>query len=92
MRKTAAAKAGAILGISDPLFRLGLFGKEISKMEKLIDAVLVAVYVSLISMGGKYTLQHAFEWSQKAALQKAVQGLGRLEPATRKMTGGKLDF
>jgi hypothetical protein len=26
------------------------------------------------------------------ALSKAAQGLGQLEPATRRMTGGKVDF
>ena len=61
-------------------------------MEKLIDALLTAVYVGLITVGGRYTLHQAVEWSQKIALQKVTQGLGKLEPATQKMTRGKLDF
>jgi hypothetical protein len=61
-------------------------------MEKLIDGILTVVYVALIAMGGRYTLQQAVAWSQKMAFEKAAQGLGKLEPATQKMTGGKLDF
>jgi hypothetical protein len=61
-------------------------------MEKIIDSVLAVVYSFLIVYGGKYTLQQTVTWSQHMAFQKAAQGLGRLEPATRQMTGGKLDF
>ena len=61
-------------------------------MEKLIDVILGAVFAFLIVAGGQYTLRQVKDWSQKLALGKAAQGLGRLEPATQKMTGGKLDF
>jgi len=62
------------------------------RMEKLIDGILTVVYVTLIAFGGKYTLQQAVAWSQKVAFEKAAKGLGHLEPATQKITGGKLDF
>lgn len=61
-------------------------------MEKIIDAVLTAVSVALIAAGGHYSIKEIMAWSQRQALQKASQGLGHLESATRKMTGGKLDF
>ena len=61
-------------------------------MEKIIDGILVAVYLTLAAAGGHYTLKQVATWSQKVALEKTVKGLGQLEPATRKMTGGKLDF
>lgn len=61
-------------------------------MEKLIDAILMVVYGVVIATGGRYTLHQAAVWSQKIALEKAAKGLGQLEPVTRKMTGGKLDF
>lgn len=61
-------------------------------MEKLIDAILIAVFATLIAAGGRYSIHQVAVWSQKLALEKAAQGLGQLEPATRKMTGGKLDF
>ena len=61
-------------------------------MEKLVDGILTAVYVALIALGGKFSIQQAVAWSQKMAFEKAAHGLGRLEPAAQKMTGGKLDF
>ncbi len=61
-------------------------------MEKIIDGVLTLVSVALIGLGGRYTLHQVLDWSRHAAFEKAAQGLGRLEPATQKMTGGKLDF
>lgn len=61
-------------------------------MDKIIDGILTVVYVALIAMGGKYTLQQAVNWSQKQAFEKVAHGLGSLEPTTQKMTGGKLDF
>ncbi|MEK6706129.1 MAG: hypothetical protein AABZ06_10095 [Bdellovibrionota bacterium] len=61
-------------------------------MEKIIDTLLMVVYITLVAAGGRYTLKQAVDWSQKLAMEKAAHGLGRLEPATRKMTGGKLDF
>lgn len=61
-------------------------------MEKIIDGVLTLVSFTLIVFGGHYTFQKIYHWSQNAALHKAKQGLGRLEPATRQMTGIKKDF
>jgi hypothetical protein len=61
-------------------------------MEKLIDAILVVVYGVLIAAGGRYTLHQATVWSKTIAFEKAAKGLGKLEPATQKMTGGKLDY
>jgi len=61
-------------------------------MEKIIDGVLAIIYALIIAKGGQYTAQKVFYWSQYAALQKAAQGLGKLETTTRQMTGGKLDF
>ena len=61
-------------------------------MDKLIDGILTAVYVVIMTVGGGYTLQKAYNWTRNAALEKAATGLGSLEAPTRKMTGGKLDF
>lgn len=61
-------------------------------MEKIIDGVLVATFAVAVAAGGHYTLRQIYHWSRRAALEKAAQGLGKLEPSTRKMTGGKLDF
>ena len=61
-------------------------------MEKIIDGVLTLVSVALIGFGGHYTLHKVLDWSRYAALEEASQGLGKLEPATRQMTGGSLDF
>ena len=61
-------------------------------MEKLIDGIATLVSVVLIAAGGHYTVKQVVAWSQKMAFEKAAQGLGKLEPATQKMTGGKLDF
>lgn len=60
-------------------------------MEKITDGVLTLVSASLIVFGGHYTLKQVYTWSQHAALEKAAQGLGRLEPGTRHMTGMKRD-
>lgn len=61
-------------------------------MEKIIDGILTAALAIAVAYGGHYTLRQIYNWSRMAALQKAAQGLGKLEPGTRKMTGGKLDF
>jgi hypothetical protein len=61
-------------------------------MEKIIDGVLTAVYLVLITAGSGYTIQKVYHWSRNAAFEKAATGLGNLESSTRKMTGGKLDF
>ncbi|MBX9766325.1 MAG: hypothetical protein K2X47_03560 [Bdellovibrionales bacterium] len=61
-------------------------------MEKIIDAVLTAVSVALIAAGGHYSIKEVMNWSQRQAFRKASDGLGNLESATKKMTGGKLDF
>ena len=61
-------------------------------MEKIIDGILTLASVALIGFGGRYTVQQVLHWSKHVALEKAAQGLGKLEPATRQMTGGKLDF
>ncbi|MEI7973485.1 MAG: hypothetical protein WCH11_03870 [Bdellovibrio sp.] len=61
-------------------------------MEKIIDSIATLLSVILIALGGHYTLKQVAAWSQKMALEKAAQGLGKLEPAAQKMTGGKLDF
>ncbi len=61
-------------------------------MDKLIDGILTAVYLVVLTAGGGYTLQKAYHWTRSAALEKAATGLGSLESSTRKMTGGKLDF
>ena len=61
-------------------------------MDKLIDGILTAVYLVVITVGGGYTLQKTYNWTRNAALEKAATGLGSLEASTRKMTGGKLDF
>ena len=61
-------------------------------MDKLIDSLIVAIYIFIAASGGHYTLKQAHQWIQTAALQKAAQGLSKLESSTRIMTGGKLDF
>ncbi len=61
-------------------------------MEKIIDGVLALVSVALIAFAGKYTLHQVLDWSRHAALEKAAQGLCKLEPSTQQMTDGKLDF
>lgn len=61
-------------------------------MEKIIDGVLMAAYLTLLALGGHYSLRHAAAWSQRLALEKAHQGLGSLERSARIMTGGKLDY
>ena len=61
-------------------------------MDKLIDSIATAISIILIAAGGHYTVKQVAAWSQRMALEKAALGLGKLEPATQKMTGGKLDF
>ena len=61
-------------------------------MEKIIDGILTLVSVSMIGFGGQYTLHQVLDWSRHVALEKAAQGLAKLESTTQKMTGGKLDF
>ena len=61
-------------------------------MEKIMDGILLAVSAALISTAGNYTLQKIANWSKQVALDKAAKGPGKLEPATQKMTGGKLDY
>lgn len=61
-------------------------------MEKIIDGVMMAIYLVLFTVGGGYTLSKAYHWTRNAALEKAATDLGSLEASTRKMTGGKLDF
>ncbi len=61
-------------------------------MNTLIDWILTFVSVAVIGVGGTYTVKRAFTWSRTAALEKVAHGLGQLEPAAQKMTGGKLDF
>ena len=56
-------------------------------MRTLIDILVVAVF-----QGGKYGLKKTANYIQMLALEKAAQGLGKLEEATQKMTGEKLDF
>jgi hypothetical protein len=61
-------------------------------MEKIIDGVLTAAYVVLLTFGSGYSVRKAYFWTRNAALEKAATGLGSLESSTRIMTGGKLDF
>lgn len=61
-------------------------------MKQLIDAIMVGVVLVATYQGGKYTLKQTVLYVQKLALEKAATGLGDLEPATRKMTGTRLDF
>lgn len=61
-------------------------------MEKIIDGVIAIVFTLVIAKGGQLTIQKIYNWSQKAAHQKTIQGFGSLEKSTRQMTGGKLDF
>lgn len=61
-------------------------------MDKIIDRVLTAVYLVLLTAGSGYTLEMVYQWTKHAALEKAATGLGSLESSTRIMTGGKLDF
>jgi hypothetical protein len=61
-------------------------------MKALIDALMVATFLFASFLGGKYTLKQTANYVQNLALEKAARGLGDLEPATRKMTGKKLDF
>ena len=61
-------------------------------MEKIIDGILTAAYLVLITVGGGWTLQKAYHWTRNAALEKAATDLGSLEKVSRTMTGGKLDF
>lgn len=61
-------------------------------MEKIIDGILTAAYLLMITLGGGYTLKKTHDWIRNAALEKAATGLGSLEKSTQIMTGGKLDF
>lgn len=61
-------------------------------MEKVIDGVLTAAYLVLLTLGSGYTLQKAANWTRNMALEKAATGLGSLEASARIMTGGKLDY
>jgi hypothetical protein len=61
-------------------------------MDKIIDGVLTAAYLVLLTLGSGYTIDKAYHWTRNAALEKAATGLGSLESSTRIMTGGKLDF
>ena len=61
-------------------------------MEKIIDGVLTAAYLLMITLGGGYSLQKAYHWTRNAALEKAATPMPSLEKATQIMTGGKLDF
>lgn len=61
-------------------------------MEKIIDGILMAAYLVLVTVGGGWTLQKAYYWTRNVALEKAATDLGSLEKASRIMTGGKLDF
>ncbi len=53
-------------------------------MEKLIDGIATLISVILTTACGHYTLKQVAAWSQKMAVEKAAQGLGKLEPATQK--------
>lgn len=57
-------------------------------MKAIIDAV---VGIAMLLTIGSGTVS-AYRWVRTQALQKAHQGLPRLEPFTRKLTGGKLDY
>lgn len=61
-------------------------------MDKLIDGILTAAYLVMVTVGGGYTLQKAYYWTRNAALEKAATDLGSLEKVSRIMTGGKLDY
>lgn len=61
-------------------------------MDKIIDGVLTVAYLLIFTMGSGYTAQKALVWTRNIALEKAATGLGSLESASRKMTGGKLDY
>lgn len=48
-------------------------------MEKIIDGILTAAYLLMITLGGGYTLKKTHDWIRNAALEKAATGLGSLE-------------
>lgn len=61
-------------------------------MEKIIDGILTATYLVILTIGTGFTVQKTFYLTRNAALEKAATGLGSLEASTHKTTGGKLDF
>lgn len=61
-------------------------------MKKIIDGIVMAVYLILLALGGHYTLRQTAEWSQRLAFEKIHQGLPSLEHAARILTGKKADF
>ena len=61
-------------------------------MKTLIDLFVASIISIAVFQGGKYGLKQTVAYIQGLALEKAVQGLGDLEPTTQKMTGERLDF
>jgi hypothetical protein len=56
-------------------------------MKNLIDALVVATYISVMAWGGKYTLSYMDHKIKIMALEKAAVGLSDLTPMTQRMTG-----
>lgn len=61
-------------------------------MDKIIDGILTAVYLVVLTTGGSFALKKVYYITRNAALEKAATGLGSLEASARIMTGGKLDY
>lgn len=61
-------------------------------MDKLIDGILTALFLVILTLGPGYALKKVYYWTRNAALEKVATGLGSLEASSRIMTGGKLDY
>ena len=66
--------------------------KGVLNMKTLIDILVVSLFSIAAIQGSRYGLEKTATFIQMLALEKAATGLGSLESATQKMTGGKLDF
>jgi len=65
-------------------------------MNAVISSIMMVVFYLTayagIVFGVGYSAKAVHDKVQYLALEKAAQGLGRLEPMAQRMTGGKLDF
>ncbi|MCB9085742.1 MAG: hypothetical protein H6624_15450 [Bdellovibrionaceae bacterium] len=65
-------------------------------MNAAISSIMTMVFYLTayagIIFGAGYSAKAIHDKVQYLALEKAAQGLGRLEPMAQRMTGGKLDY
>ena len=56
-------------------------------MSKIIDTLIIGIYMLSIAFAGKYSLAYLAHKIQYMALEKVALGLGYLEPIAQRMTG-----